>query len=1256
LSPRAPFVLVLVGCVAAVVGDAASARSATPAKPAAAKLRWTDETPDAMIDDAAARAIDPGSPPGLALAALAVVDALSDRAAHGHAKTALERVVSDAGAARGVRDQAALLARASADDEGTDSGARADEALGVVDALSILGPFRDTGGGLEAHDGPEAPGMSFHDPRARYSWGAYEVGWRTVPRPFATAAGVPLDLFIHPRKESCTWVASRVTFDAEQQVVVRVASTGQVRLVFDGVELGRDLAVHSALRFDRIEARLRASAGAHVVAAKVCTGALDDDGEVRLRLTDDDGAWPRGAVAAADLEGPLARPARSGPAVQHRDAPLGRSLDPAATSADARLGAALLRTLGGADDLRSPRAPGLLPALVEGSTDADRVALVAWISPSGANRSAWYRRALHAAADDAKTTAFVDRRLVELHRDAGLADWAEAALRGAGIDAKTDAEATLLSARVELALGTDALRLHALARLQAAATAPDPPDAVLSDLLRIAVDQAPEVGAAVAETLVARGEADSDVVAAMSARGAAAVSKAAERAFAGGVVSADDALAVAAVVAHTGAHEAARNLYERLARWAPNRGAVWAGLARETGAVEVDAAREQTLLAALRRARELDPGEVRYRAELALRAKAGQAGESSEDEKYLVPSETILARRGAFVRAGAANDATQAPDVADRQLYWRRAVVMHADRRVSELVHYAREIVIPPRTEDELYEEVPAEGDLSETLRARVHRAAGGTAFPVEEASDDGRLRIKWPELAPGDVVEVAFRSWSAGPVGGRGDPPFVRLDYAGGLSTHPVLYNEVDVDTPADRPIYADVVSGKPDHRDEKDQGGRHELRLVWDHPATVPDEPLAPPASEVLPTVVLSTFKDWSAFRAWYSEAVRGFTEPDAQVRELAAKLTRGKATRDAKLAALFDFVADDIRYVNYVSGEWWLPNRPQQLLARREGDCDDKALLLITLLKAVGIDAEEVMVQTRLTGQPSILRAGGAAIPLFDHGIAHLPGPGAGTYLDATSPQSRLGPLPSMDARAAALRMTGAASIVELPASSPDDHGVDATWTLSLAPDGSADLEGVDAASGDDAFWMRTYLTEPGSRAQWMEEHLVGTWFSTVQVDKKVDFDGGLPRGGAVVKWRAKSTGLARKEGNELVLALSPAQTMASRLAPLVERTLPVWLPPHVAPRAETHTIRVVAPKGWSFEALPPGGEAPGGPFGRARLDVTRDPANPRAALIKESVVVDQSVIGVDEYPKWRAWIQRVDALVHKMLRLSPNGGTK
>ncbi|MGH7294937.1 MAG: transglutaminase-like domain-containing protein, partial [Polyangiaceae bacterium] len=434
-----------------------------------------------------------------------------------------------------------------------------------------------------------------------------------------------------------------------------------------------------------------------------------------------------------------------------------------------------------------------------------------------------------------------------------------------------------------------------------------------------------------------------------------------------------------------------------------------------------------------------------------------------------------------------------------------------------------------------------------------------------------------------------------AGPVGGRGDPPFYRLDYASALSTHPISYNDDVIESPADHPIYAGVVNGKADRTEEHDENGRHVVRYVWDHPVNIPDEPLAPPMSETVPVLVMSTFKDWNQFRAWYADAIHGFTEPDAQVRELAAKLTRGKTTREDKLRALFDFVADDIRYVNYVSGEWWLPNRPQQLLARREGDCDDKAILLITLLRAVGIEAQEVMVQTRLTNEPSIVRAKAAAIPLFDHGIAFLPGPGGGTYLDATSPQSRLGPLPSMDARAPALRLDGPAEIVSLPSSSPDDHGIDSTWTVKLAASGSAELAGDERAIGDEAFWMRSNLNEPDARAQWVEDHLVGPWFSTVEVDKKVEFHGDVGRGQATVKWKARSDGLARHEAGELVLPLSPSQTLASQLAPLLRRTVPVWLPSSMAPRHELRTIRVVAPKGWRFEALPQGGDENGGPFG-------------------------------------------------------------
>jgi hypothetical protein len=1202
-----------------------------------------------MLDDATARALAPNSTVRAQLAALATVAALQDRTEYGHALSAFERVASASALSAEVRAEAALLARMRAANRGTEAGSRADQKLGVVQSLAILGPFRDTGGGLDTHDGPEEKG-AFADMNARYAWGAYDVAWRAIPRAFASAQGTPLDVFVFPRKESCTWVATRLVVAARQKLSLWLAASGQVRLVFDGSDVARDDTVNEALRFDRLAAKVDANAGTHFLAAKVCSGALDDEGRVRLRVTDDQGAWPQGIVASADLTGlPSYKPRAPKVDFARVATPLARALAQPA-GPDGPLEVAVLRTLGGADDLRSPRAPGMLAALAEGAVSADRLAMAAWITPNGPSRSTWLNRVRSDKAAEARVRAFAERRLVERHLDAVLTDWAMAAARGAKMDLAKDPESALITARVEAALGTGALQLQAMRRLASVAgEIPGAPDALLEFLAELAVSLDPALGAAARERLAERGQVSAARIVALQTRGQAAVIAAAKQAMASGIDSDEDGLAIVQAVARTGDHGEARGLYELLSRWAPNRASVWAGLAHETGGSQPDAMREETIAAALRRARELDPGEARYRAELALRARAAATDERQAEERYLVSSQAILARRRGVAQAG-----DVPPDATARELHWLRAVDMHSDRRVSELVHYAREIVIAPRTEDELYEDIPAEGELTEIVRARVHRKDGGSAFPVEQTSDNARPRIRWPELRPGDVVEVAFRSWTAGPVGGRGDPPFYRLDYAGSVSTRPVVYNEVNVESPADRPIYVDVVNGRADRREEKTEGGRHSVRLVWDKPVNVPDEPLAPPLSEVVPTVVLSTFKDWRAFRDWYGEAVRGFTEPDAQVRDLATRLTQGKFSRDGKLQALFDFVADDIRYVNYVSGEWWLPNRPQQLLARREGDCDDKALLLITLLKAAGIDAQEVLVQTRLTAQPSIVRAPGAAVPLFDHGIAFLPGPNGGTYLDATSPQSRLGPLPSMDARAVALRMDGPPEIVELPASTPQDHGVDATWTIALQPDGSADLEGEERASGDDAFWMRTYLTEPGTRAPWVEEHLVGAWFSTVEVDKKVDFRGDLARGMAVMRWRARSSMLARHEGDELVVPLGPSQTTSSQLAPLVRRTLPVWLPPYVAPRRESRAIRIVAPKGWSFQALPPGGDENGGAFGRAHLDVQRDPRDGRTVVVHRTVVFDQSTIPTSEYPKWRAWIQRVDALMHRSVRLLPAAG--
>lgn len=1254
-------------------------RAATPkaaAKPAVHPGRWTGTTPEETVARAVARAKAGGEDAigGLLMAVAMHADVPSDR---------VPRALADVGRSRSpVADDAGWLARVLSPTPAPKPWSGLGAAIrdmppdrhGLVENLVVLGPFQDTGGGLARLEGPEAPDQAWGDPAGDYSWGAFEVRWRRALPETATARGLPLDLYVAPRSESCTYLASRVTVPAGHAgpVVLHVASTGAVRLVWDGFTVASSDEQHAAMLLDRMAVALDGvTPGPHLLGLKVCTSSVADAGRVRLRLSDGAGK-PLAFATSSNLAGlprtasPLPPPARKaappsaaarGPRPPFTARRLQTSLERATTSAqDASLDRALLaaaaRILGGADHAQSPRAPGLLHRIArDPAASADDLALAGWLSPFGSNKSGWLHQARARARieGDRAAESFAQRALIASSLQGAMADWAIATAREEPFASAKDPSARHLRALVTLRSGGVGTSQGALEELEAIDRALNGKAgiSVWRDIQRLARNDA-DLALRAARRLVMLGHPrDPAFVRAHLPEGVETV----ERVAATAVVdqrSSSELVTIGRELLRLGRAPWAREVLAVAISLSPNDADGWSALsealrADRTGSPAEVAAREDLSHGALRRVVALRPGDARAKAELTARESSGPEGgtRGARDERWLVPPATFLARRTAKpARVG---------EVFARQLHWVRAVTLHPDQRVSQLVHYAREIVIEPRTQAELFErDIPEEGDEAELLVARVHRKDGTVAEP-EERGSGSRAYIRWPDLHTGDVVEVAVRLWT-GPIGRRGDPPFYFIDYVGSNDANPVLYNEVVVDSPAAAPLAIEVLNGKADRQTDSKEGDRLVQRYIWDQPPALPDEPFGPRLGEALPLVVGSSYRSWDEFLGWYRGAVRGFTEPDEQVRRLAADLTRGKNTREKKVEALFEFVADDIRYVNYVSGEWWLPNRPQQLLARRQGDCDDKAMLLVSLLKSVGIEATPVLVQTRYTAMPSVLSGARAAIPLFDHGIAFLPGEGGrpGTWLDATSPQSRMGVLPSMDARARALMVErGPARIIETPPSSPDDHGTFAEWTVTLEPSGAASIVAVEQHRGDAAFELRTALSEADARAQWVERY-VQSRVPTIEVEPDIQFD---PTSGKLA-YKAKSAGFGRREGDEIAVPLAGSRTYTSTFAPLPpkSRTLPVVLPPGLAPSEQRVRSTLVAPRGYRFAELPLGGKVDGGDLGRATIEVKRG-TRPNTVIVDLTVVLDKSTIPLAEYPSFRSMLQRVDALTHRVVRLVP-----
>ncbi len=157
--------------------------------------------------------------------------------------------------------------------------------------------------------------------------------------------------------------------------------------------------------------------------------------------------------------------------------------------------------------------------------------------------------------------------------------------------------------------------------------------------------------------------------------------------------------------------------------------------------------------------------------------------------------------------------------------------------------------------------------------------------------------------------------------------------------------------------------------------------------------------------------------------------------------------------------------------------------------------------------------------------------------------------------------------------------------------------------------------------------------------------------MQVQGDVAFKPDLPQGVATLGYGAHTEGLARREGAELAVPVAETSTLTSQLAPLVKRTLPSSS--RRASRRGTRRARSPSSRRRASPSpISPGGDELGGEFGKAHLEFAKA-GGKNAVVVKRSVVFDLSTIPVEKYAKWRAWLQRVDGLMHRMVRLVPDG---
>ncbi len=114
------------------------------------------------------------------------------------------------------------------------------------------------------------------------------------------------------------------------------------------------------------------------------------------------------------------------------------------------------------------------------------------------------------------------------------------------------------------------------------------------------------------------------------------------------------------------------------------------------------------------------------------------------------------------------------------------------------------------------------------------------------------------------------------------------------------------------------------------------------------------------------LTEYKSWNEVVEW-ALSINDYSNLSTPLTDKTVKELRAKSGADLKkyITLATRFVQDEIRYMGIEMGIYsHQPNSPEKVLLQRYGDCKDKSLLLVHLLKAQGINAYMTYANTYTT----------------------------------------------------------------------------------------------------------------------------------------------------------------------------------------------------------------------------------------------------------------------------------------------------
>jgi len=467
-----------------------------------------------------------------------------------------------------------------------------------------------------------------------------------------------------------------------------------------------------------------------------------------------------------------------------------------------------------------------------------------------------------------------------------------------------------------------------------------------------------------------------------------------------------------------------------------------------------------------------------------------------------------------------------------------------------------------------------------------------------ELVSDVKAKLLKIPASDPGNIVGYEYE---------REIRPFVLQDFWSFQGEIPVRESHYSLQLPTGWAYRASWIN----HPELKPNEAGGQLQWAVSDQKEIRREEDMPPIDGVAGLMVVSFFPqggistsgftDWQQMGTWYRNLISGRMDASPEIKQKVAALTAGSGvTPLGKMNRLAQFVQHDIRYVAIELGiGGWQPHAAPEVFSHRYGDCKDKATLLSSMLREIGIDSYHVSINTeRGSVTPDV-----PAHLAFNHVIlaiklpdglddptlvATLRDPKLGKILffDPTDELTPFGQIAgNLQANYGLLVAPDGGELLALPMQPSAMNGIQRKGKLTLDASGNLKGDVSEIRVGDRAWsqrWALRTVTKDSDRIKPIENLLAGS-LSSFQITKASFTNLSLTDLPFGFDYSFQAENYAKNAGN---LLLVRPRVIGSKAKAILETKEPRKYPIEFeGPVRDSDAFEIVLPPGYEVDDVPP-----------------------------------------------------------------------